>query len=128
MFSRKWRFLLDQNVPEPLGRLLLENDQDVLWSRDAVGADAKDPIVARYAIVENRILISWDRDFGHQRFLSPRYTQLVRIGFSIPEPLAVERFQEIADAVDFFLGRGDRLPVEIKIGKDKVLYRDRHRD
>lgn len=125
IFSETWRFLLDQNVPSSVGRFLVENKQDVLWSRDVVGPEAKDPIVATYAISERRILVSWDRDFGQQRFMAPRFRDLSRIGFSVPEPLAVDRFLEVSDLVDFLLRRHKQIPPEIKISSDKVTVRDK---
>lgn len=124
-FRNKWAFLCDHNVPEPLARWLEDNGQIVVRSREVVGEDAKDPIVAKYAIENDLILISWDRDFGHQRFASPRYEGLARIGFSCPEPLAVQRLEEVAVLVDFAIEWSGGLPPEIKIAKDKVLIRDK---
>lgn len=124
MFSSSWRFLCDQNVPEPLTKFLEGHSQDVIRSKDVVGEAAKDPVVARFAIKEKRILVSWDRDFGQQRFMAPRYDGLARIGFSFPEPLAVERFEQVADLVDFLISRHDGLPPEIRIAREKVAHRD----
>jgi hypothetical protein len=124
VFASTWRFLCDQNVPEPLTKFFEAQSQDVIRSKDVVGEAAKDPVVARFAIEEKRILVSWDRDFGQQRFMAPRYQGLSRIGFSCPEPLAVERFEQVADVVDFLIRRHNGLPPEIRIAKEKVAHRD----
>lgn len=124
MFSSTWKFLSDHNVPNPLTVLLETNGQDIVRSKDVVGDEAKDPVVAKFAIDQRRILLSWDRDFGHQRFMKARFTGLSRIGFSYPEPLAVERFTQVADVVDFLIRRHKGLPPEIRIARDKVQLRD----
>lgn len=71
------------------------------------------------------ILVSWDKDFGHQRFASQRYAGLARIGFSCPEPMAVERIAEVVDLLDFAISWCNGLPSEIRVAKDKVLVRDK---
>ncbi|MEX3014319.1 DUF5615 family PIN-like protein [Gymnodinialimonas hymeniacidonis] len=124
MFSSAWRFLVDQNVPEPLCKFLEGAGQDVLRSRDVVGEEAKDPVVAKVAMEDSRILISWDRDFGHQRFMKKRFDGLARIGCSFPEPLAEARFSQVVDVVDSFIVRHDGLPPEIKIAREKIQLRD----
>jgi predicted nuclease of predicted toxin-antitoxin system len=65
------RFLLDNNVPDSVARYLRERGHDVELVRDVMAADAKDPVVAVAAIKSNRVLVSWDRDFDHQRFQQP---------------------------------------------------------
>ena len=124
-FANAWSFMCDHNVPESLANWLEENGQTVTRSRDAVGEEAADPIVAKYAVENRMILVSWDKDFGHQRFASRRYEGLARIGFSCPEPMAVERIIEVVDLLDFAIARSDGLPPEIRIARDKVLVRDK---
>lgn len=124
MFSSAWKFLCDQNVPEPLSVFLIEEGQDVVRSKDVVGENAKDPVVAKFAIEHKRILVSWDRDFGQQRFMAPRFEGLARIGFSCPEPLAVDRIRQVGDLLNYLISRHQGLPPEIRVAREKIAYRD----
>lgn len=87
--------------------------------------DTKDPIIAEAAMQSGRILISWDKDFNHQRFLKERFRELARIGFSCPEPDGAARLTEIIDLVEFAFRRAGEAPVSLKIASDKVLIRDK---
>lgn len=69
----------------------------------------------------NRILIGWDRDFVHQRFLAPRFRMLSRIGFSCPEIDGVARLEALIDLIESeATRRTSDAPMVIKIGKDKI--------
>ena len=70
--------------------------------------------------------MSWDKDFGHQRYASSRFAGLFRIGFSCPELLAVERVEEVADIIGLAISRSRNPPPEIKISRDKVQIRGQH--
>lgn len=120
-----WRILSDHNEPEPLSKWLEEQGHYVVRSKFAVGQEAPDPVVAKYAIENDLTLISWDKDFGHQRFMAPRYSGLSRMGFSCPEPMAIERAKEVYDVLDFLVTRSGTVRFEIRIARDKVLFRDR---
>ena len=58
------RFLTDHNVPDSVGKALDELGHDVVRLRDVMAVNTSDPIVARAAIEDKRILVSWDRDFN----------------------------------------------------------------
>lgn len=119
------KFLTDVNVPDSVGDYLTERGHDVVRVRDIMAIDTKDPIIAEAAMQSDRILVSWDKDFNHQRFLKARYRNLNRIGFSCPEPDGAERLGEVIDLVEFSFERADGSPLALKIGSDKVLVRDR---
>ncbi|ETX13643.1 hypothetical protein OCH239_09135 [Roseivivax halodurans JCM 10272] len=116
-------FLTDQNVPESVPKLLIGHGHDLVRVRDIMSADAKDPVVAAAAMAAGRTLITWDRDFNHQRFLKPRFAALSRIGFSCPEPDGAARLKEVLDLIEFTFARADGAPVKILVGKDKIQIR-----
>lgn len=118
------RFLLDNNVPDSVARYLRDRGHDVELVRDNMAADAKDPVVAMAAIRSQRVLISWDRDFNHQRFQQPRFASLSRIGMSCPEPEGVERIAQLIDVIEFTFARGGGGPMLIKIARTKYEVRD----
>ena len=41
-----------------------------------------DQVVATAAMESGRVLVSWDKDFNHQRFQTARFATLNRIAFS----------------------------------------------
>lgn len=118
------KFLMDNNVPEGVARFLLSRGHDVTRVRDIMPTDSPDPVVATAAINEGRILISWDRDFNHQRFQKDRFKALQRIGFSCPEPEGERRLMAVIDRVEFEASQSspDR-PLLMKISSDKILIR-----
>jgi hypothetical protein len=117
-------FLTDNNVPDSLGNYLRRRGHDVVRVRTVMPADSPDPVIAEAAMRASRVLISWDKDFNHQRFLKPRFRKLSRIGFSCPEVEAVNRLKEVIDLIEFEYGRsGLAKPLLIKVGSDKIQMR-----
>jgi hypothetical protein len=115
-----FRFLTDHNVPVSLGNALIAMGHDVVKVSDVMPADSPDPVVARAAIEDARILISWDRDFNAQRLASPRFAELSRIMMSGPEPEGADRITSVFDVVEFALRRNPGVPIIIRIGVGKV--------
>ena len=74
---------------------------------------------------DERILLSWDRDFGQQRFLKDRFRDLRRIGFSCPEPDGLARLREVFDLIEFAFAR-DPSACEVRVAMTKVQVRDKH--
>ena len=61
------RFLADENFPGNIVQALQQQGHDVLWIRiEAPGIS--DPDVLNIAQEENRILITYDKDFGELAF------------------------------------------------------------
>ena len=124
MNSRKApRFLTDNNVPDSTGNALTSFGHDVVRQRDVMATDATDPVVAMAAIQSDRILLSWDKDFNHQRFQSDRFSKLSRVGMACPEPLGANRIHEIEDLIEFAFARAKGNPLTIVVGERKVLVR-----
>jgi hypothetical protein len=120
------RFLMDNNVPDSVGTYLRGRRHSVVRLRTIMPMNSPDQIVAEAAIRDQRILVSWDKDFNAQRFKQPRFDQLSRIGFSCPEPLGVARLRSVIELVEFEwqakLKR--RLPrMILHIGSDQVRTR-----
>ncbi|WP_185020712.1 DUF5615 family PIN-like protein [Histidinibacterium lentulum] len=116
-------FLTDHNVPESVPKLLIDRGHDVVRVREIMPVDAKDPVVAEAAMRAGRTLVTWDKDFNHQRFMKPRFNDLSRIGFSCPEPEGASRLQEVLDLIEFTFARTAGRPVKILVAKDKILIR-----
>ncbi len=57
------RLLVDENVPGPLVRALVEAGSDVSWIR-TVSPGISDKEVLALAMKEERILLTFDKDFG----------------------------------------------------------------
>jgi hypothetical protein len=119
--SKIFRFLTDNNVPDSVGNVLISLGHDVVRLRDVMATDAPDPVVARAAIEDNRILISWDRDFNQQRFKSPRFEGLSRLSMSGPEMEGASRLKSVFDIVEFSLRRAGDKSAIIKVGVGRVL-------
>ena len=78
------RFLANENVPLDAVSALREIGHDVIWVRvDAPGSPDED-ILSR-AVAEERVLITFDKDFGNLAFHSHLPAQSGIILFRIPE-------------------------------------------
>lgn len=115
-----YRFLTDHNVPDSVGDALNGLGQDVVRLREVMAVDTTDPIVAKAAIEDGRILISWDRDFNQQRFMAARFAGLSRLSMSGPEMEGAVRLDAVFDIVVFALQRANGMPVTIRVGVGKV--------
>lgn len=90
------RFLLDHNVLGSLRNLLQERGHDVVWSRDLVGQDAEDPIVAAAAMEHDRVLVSHDNDMKRvHKFISDahraRFPNLSRLMLQCDQATSLDR-------------------------------------
>lgn len=97
----KLRFLLDNNVPDSVGKYLQRRGHSVVRQRFCEGADAPDPVVAMTAINAERILVTQDKDFNGQRFRQPRFARLSRIGLSGPGPTLLPAVKAYIDLIEF---------------------------
>jgi hypothetical protein len=116
-----FRFLTDHNVPDSVGNTLRNLGQDIVRLREVMAINTADPVVARAAIEDGRILVSWDRDFNQQRYMSPRYAELSRLALSGPEMEGAARLASVFDIVVFALRRAAGAPITIRVGSRKVL-------
>lgn len=117
-------FLTDNCVPDSIGNYLRRRGHDVARVRDVMPADSPDPVVAEAAMQSGRVLISWDRDFNHQRFQKPRFKRLQRIGFSCHELEGAKRLAEVIERIEFeYAQSSPAKPMLIRIGKDRIQIR-----
>ena len=113
-------FLLDNNCPESIFLFLEARGHDVVRVRDIMPSNSPDPVVAEAAMQTDRILVGWDKDFNHQRFLKPRHKSLSRIGFSCSEVDGLARLTKLIDDVEREAAkRTGQAPMIFRIGKDK---------
>ncbi|MBM3926514.1 MAG: hypothetical protein FJ320_11150 [SAR202 cluster bacterium] len=62
------RILADENVPGDAVAAMRQNGYDVVWVRTAIPGSSDEEILAR-AQTEDRILLTFDKDFGELAFL-----------------------------------------------------------
>ena len=100
------RLCANENVPEACVVRLRQSGHDVLWVREAAPGSADSAVLAR-ALAEDRLLITFDKDFGELVFKSgakaSRGVALFRI--SQPSPTAVaERVATVLTSRDDWSG------------------------
>ena len=100
------RFLLDHNVQNRVKVRLVDLGHDVELSKDVVGQEAEDPIVAAAAAETDRVLVSHDHDMKRvERFLSAKHRErfplLSRVMLNCPEQIAAERLCLFMPLVEF---------------------------
>jgi hypothetical protein len=102
------RFLLDHNVLGSVQGCLERHGHDVEWSRDVVGQEAEDQVVATAAMDAGQILVSHDNDMRRvQRFLSEahreRFPTLSRLMFQCDQATSLERLEFFMPLIEFEL-------------------------
>ena len=92
------RFLADENFPGAAITALEAAGHDVVWVR-AVAPGASDPAVLAWAAREERILVTFDKDFGELARVSalPRGCGVILLRMPMPRPSDVG--QRLADLI-----------------------------
>jgi predicted nuclease of predicted toxin-antitoxin system len=92
------RFLANENVPEVAVAALQASGQDVVWVRIAAPGMA-DPEVLAWAAREERILLTFDKDFGELAKVSalPPACGVILLRMPMPKPNEVGR--RLADLI-----------------------------
>jgi predicted nuclease of predicted toxin-antitoxin system len=91
------RILADENFPGLAVEPLRLRGHDVVWIRmDSPGADDRD-VLAR-AVIENRLLVTFDKDFGELAFRARLPTKPGIVLFRIP-PVSPSRVAQVAATV-----------------------------
>ncbi len=82
------RFLADQNVPRPSVLRLLDAGFDVVWIGE-IAPGASDRTVLSHAAAQDRILITFDTDFGELvfRYHEPAIAGVVLFRFAPNSPV-----------------------------------------
>jgi predicted nuclease of predicted toxin-antitoxin system len=84
------RLCADENVPEDCVARLRQGGHDVLWIREAAPGSGDSAVLAR-ALVENRLLVTFAKDFGKLVFRRGAKAShgVVLFRISSPSPTAV---------------------------------------
>lgn len=94
----KLRCLLDNDVPDSVGAVLVSHGHTVIHVRDILPTDLSDPLVATVSELEGTILVTCDSDYkvvapripkGHRA----RFRKLSRIALECTQPQASKRMQ-----------------------------------
>ena len=93
------RFLANENVPLDAVSALRETGHDIVWVRtDAPGSSDED-ILAR-AVSEERVLVTFDKDFGELAFHSRLPSKCGIILFRVPESSSAYIARVVTAAVE----------------------------
>jgi hypothetical protein len=120
--AQKLRFFTDENIGDSIVRFLRDRGHSVYRCKSHLPEGTPDPVVATTAMEDNRILISQDRDFNHQRFDQPRFARLSRIGITGhgPELLAViKEHIHLVEAQWTHKAAAERMIARLKVGQSK---------
>lgn len=124
--TASFRYLTDANMPRSVVLALQTIGRDVLESRQAMPADAKDQAIAQLAVEYGFVLISYDRDFVNIR---RRMVQEMTCGEShlillrIPEMEASGRIVLVAEEIEQILTEAiswGRIVDRIEVKRDRV--------
>jgi predicted nuclease of predicted toxin-antitoxin system len=93
------RILLDENIPGDAATMLRSRGHDVAWIRTDSPGIADDTILAR-AVSEQRLLITFDKDFGELVFHRGLAASCGVVLFRIAAPSSAALAKKIADVLD----------------------------
>jgi Domain of unknown function (DUF5615) len=92
------RFLANENFPGAAVTILEAAGHDVVWIRIAAPG-ASDPDVLALAVREERILLTFDKDFGELARASPLPSTCGVMLFRMPMPRPGDVGQRLADLI-----------------------------
>jgi hypothetical protein len=92
------RFLANENFPGAAVTILEAAGHDVVWIRIAAPG-ASDPDVLALAVREERILLTFDKDFGELARASPLPSTCRVMLFRMPMPRPGDVGQRLADLI-----------------------------
>lgn len=104
----KLRLFTDENVPDSVGRYLQGRGHSVYRAKSHLPEGSADPVVATAAMEDDRILVTWDRDFNDQRFQKDRFARLSRIGLSGHGPELLPAVKKHIRVIEFQWGEAVR--------------------
>lgn len=93
------RFLADENFPGGAVAALRLNGYDVIWIR-TTAPGITDPEVLKFAQSENRILLTFDKDFGELAFATKLPATSGIILFRIQSPSSTILIEKIIAAIE----------------------------
>jgi predicted nuclease of predicted toxin-antitoxin system len=93
------RFLADENFPSGAVAALRTNGHDVIWIR-TTSPGISDPEVLKLAQAEDRILLTFDKDFGELAFVTELPAISGIILFRIQSPSSIILIEKIITAIE----------------------------
>lgn len=93
------RFLADENFPGGAVAALQSHGYDVIWIR-TTSPGISDPEVLRFAQSENRILLTFDNDFGELAFVTELPAASGIILFRIQSPSSILLIEKIMTTIE----------------------------
>jgi predicted nuclease of predicted toxin-antitoxin system len=98
------RLLADENFPGPAVAALRAAGHDVLWARTDLAAQS-DPMILNRAVAEDRVVLTFDKDFGdlafHWGLPASCGVILFRITVTSPEVAARRAVAELSTRTDW---------------------------
>lgn len=103
------RFLLDQNIPVSVARVLTERGHETQHVRDVLRPDSPDQLIAFLAIQENFIILTHDKDFKNINASSPRgYARRMKLADRIIlGPTSVKAAPRLEQVLDLLIAMHD---------------------
>jgi hypothetical protein len=114
------RFLANENFPLDAVEALRKNGHDVVWIR-VESPGISDPEVLSCAQAENRILLTFDKDFGELAFRSKLPASVGIILFRIKAPSGSVVAEKVAKLISL---RDDWYGHFTVVEEDKIRMRD----
>jgi predicted nuclease of predicted toxin-antitoxin system len=90
------RFLADENFPSGAVAALRANGHDVIWTSPGIS----DPEVLKLAQTEDRILLTFDKDFGELAFVTELPATSGIILFRIQSPSSIVLAEKIITVIE----------------------------
>lgn len=118
--SPSFRFLLDENVSNNLGRLLITKGHDVVTVQELNKRGTKNSELMELARLKNRILISYDKDFIYFKHEIDNFLIIIDI-----HPLIDENVLPIFEKCLKSLNFKDLKDKFIILKKDNIIYKEK---
>lgn len=123
------RFLLDENVPDAVGRFLARQGCEVLYARDLFARGTPDEILAFAVELDGLVLVTHDKDFkslrrvlpqGHRTRIAEGSGQLI---LQVRESRAALRLEREWDAIEFHFAsaRRKRIRFIVRVTETSVI-------
>jgi predicted nuclease of predicted toxin-antitoxin system len=93
------RFLADENFPGGAVAALQSHGYDVIWIRTTFPG-ISDPEVLKFAQSENRILLTFDKDFGELAFVTELPATCGVMLFRIQSPSSIVLIEKILTVIE----------------------------
>jgi len=92
------RLCADENMPGDCVVALRHQGHDVLWVRETMPGAADEQVIAK-AMIEQRVLLTFDKDFGNLVFKAGKSVDAGIVLFRISQPSAAAVTEELVRAL-----------------------------